>query len=73
MVIDTYCIVSCIISGCIFLELGVTYKKLIQFLECSWNHEYFGLLQSTLQEIQSIHDSMTIPKIEFIAYIYILL
>ena len=39
-----------------------------------------GLLQSkgfgftlTLQEIQSIHDSMNIPKIEFIAYIYILL
>ena len=25
----------------------------------------------TLQETQSIHDSMNIPKIEFIAYIYI--
>ena len=27
----------------------------------------------TLQETQSIHDSMNIPKIEFIAYINILL
>ena len=27
----------------------------------------------TLQETQSIHDSMNIPKIEFIIYIYILL
>ena len=26
-----------------------------------------------LQETQSFHDSMNIPKIEFIAYIYILL
>ena len=25
----------------------------------------------TLQEIRSIHDSMNIPKIDFIAYIYI--
>ena len=37
-----------------------------------------GLLQSkwstlTLQETRSIHDSMNIPKVEFIAYIYILL
>ena len=40
-----------------------------------------GLLQSdaqkeftlTLQKIRSIPDSMNIPKIEFIAYIYILL
>ena len=31
-----------------------------------------GLLQ-TLQETPSIHDCMNIPKIEFIAYIYILL
>ena len=35
-----------------------------------------GLLQSkctlTLQETWSIHDSMNLPKIEFIAYIYIL-
>ena len=40
-----------------------------------------GLLQSklspkgftlTLQETQSIHDSMNIPKIKFIAFIYIL-
>ena len=32
-----------------------------------------GLLQSklTLQETRSIHDSMKIPKIDFIAYIYI--
>ena len=27
----------------------------------------------TFQETQSIHDSMNLPKIEFIAYIYILL
>ena len=27
----------------------------------------------TLQETRSIHDSMNFPKIEFIAYIYILL
>ena len=34
-----------------------------------------GLLQITLtlQETRSIHDSMNIPKIELIAYIYILL
>ena len=33
-----------------------------------------GLLQSlTLQETRSIHDSNNLPKIEFIAYIYILL
>ena len=37
-----------------------------------------GLLQSLgftlpLQETRSIHDSMNIPKIELIAYIYILL
>ena len=36
-----------------------------------------GLFQSkftlTLQETWSIHDSMNFPKIEFIAYIYILL
>ena len=34
-----------------------------------------GLLQSflqTLQKTRCIHDSMNIPKIEFIAYIYIL-
>ena len=42
----------------------------------------FGLLQSkwslkgfmlTLQETRSIHDSTNLPKIECIAYIYILL
>ena len=27
----------------------------------------------TLQETRSIHDSMNLPKIEFIAYIYVLL
>ena len=27
----------------------------------------------TLQETRSIHDSMNFPKVEFIAYIYILL
>ena len=57
------------------------FKKLIQFLEWLWNHEYFGLhllckrqilrASLTLQETRSIHDSMNIPKIEFIAYIYI--
>ena len=31
-----------------------------------------GFLQSTLQETRSTHDSMNIPKNEFIAYIYIL-
>ena len=31
-----------------------------------------GLLQ-TLQKTQSIHDSMNIPKIEFIAYISFLI
>ena len=54
-------------------------KKCIQFLECSWNREYFRSLAKlmcearraslTLHETQSIHDSM---KIEFINYIYIL-
>ena len=46
-------------------------KKGIWFLECSWNHEYFGSLAKlmwiwaslTLQETRSIHDSMNIPKI----------
>ena len=47
------------------------FKKLIQFLECSWNHEYFRSLAK--KETQSIHDSINIPKIEFITYIYILL
>ena len=46
------------------------------------NHEYFGSLAKevkpfgfmlTLQETWSIHDSMNRSKIEFIAYIYILL
>ena len=34
-----------------------------------------GILQSklTLQQTRSIHDSINIPKVEFIAYIYILL
>ena len=32
------------------------------------------LLQSkTLQETRSIHDTMNLPKVEFIVYIYILL
>ena len=31
-----------------------------------------GLLQVSLQETRSIHDSMNRPTIEFIAYIYIL-
>ena len=41
------------------------YKQWIQLLICSWNHEY----SLTLQETRSIHDSMNIPKIEFISYI----
>ena len=32
-----------------------------------------SLAKLTLQETRSIHDSMNIQKIEFIAYIYILL
>ena len=35
-------------------------KKCIRFLEVSWKHEYLGS--------RSIHDSMNLPKIEFIAY-----
>ena len=55
----------------------IIFKKWIQILECSWNHEYFGSsaptgFTLTLQETRSIHDSMSIPKIEFITYIYIL-
>ena len=34
-----------------------------------WSPKGFTL---TLQETQSIHDSMNLPKNEFIAYIYIL-
>ena len=32
-----------------------------------------SILPLTLQEIRSIHDSINLPKVEFIAYIYILL
>ena len=39
-------------------------------LQSKWSTKGFTL---TLQETQSIHDSMNRPKIEFIAYIYILL
>ena len=39
-------------------------------LQSKWSPKGFTL---TLQETWSIHDSMNIPKIEFIAYIYILL
>ena len=35
-----------------------------------WSPKGFML---TLQETQSIHDSMNLPNFEFIAYIYILL
>ena len=35
-------------------------------LRSKWNRKGFTL---TLQKTQSIHDSMNIPKIEFIAYI----
>ena len=40
------------------------------FLQSKWNPLGFTLI---LQETQSIHDSMNLPKIEFIGYIYILL
>ena len=39
-------------------------------LQTKWSRKGFTL---TLQETRSIHGSMNIPKIEFIAYIYILL
>ena len=38
-------------------------------LQSRWSPKGFTL---TLQETRSIHDSMNLPKIEFIAYIYIL-
>ena len=38
-------------------------------LQSKWNPKGFTL---TLQDTQSIHDSMNLPKNEFIAYIYIL-
>ena len=38
-------------------------------LQSKWRPNGFTL---TLQETRSINDSMNIPKIEFIAYIYIL-
>ena len=38
-------------------------------LQSKWSPKGFTL---TLQESRSIHDSMNIPKFEFIAYIYIL-
>ena len=37
-----------------------------------WTFQKLGFML-TLQETLSIHDSMNIPKIELIAYIYILL
>ena len=57
------------------------FKKFI-FLNVHGIMNTSGLLQSKrrskgftliLQETRSIHDSMNIPKLEFIAYIYILL
>ena len=38
-------------------------------LQSKWSPKGFML---TLQSTRNIHDSMNIPKIEFIAYIYIL-
>ena len=61
---------------------GLFIKKWIRFLEGSWNHEYIRSLAKkvkpkglhiTFAKDPSIHDSMNLPKIEFIAYIYILL
>ena len=40
------------------------------FLQSKWSPKGFSL---TSQETRSIHDSMNIPKIEFITYIDILL
>ena len=50
-------------------------KYILFFLNLHGIMNTSGLLQSelTLQETRSIHDSMNRPKIEFIAYIYILL
>ena len=53
------------------------FKKLIIFWNVHGIMNSSGLLQSKgftliLQDTRSIHDSMNIPKIEFIAYIYIL-
>ena len=39
-------------------------------LQSKWSLKGFTL---TLQETRSIHDSMNLPKIEFITYIYFLL
>ena len=39
-------------------------------LQSKWSSKDFAL---TLQETWSIHDSMNRPKVELIAYIYILL
>ena len=41
-------------------------------VSCKVREAPFSGFTLTLQETQSIHDSMNIPKIEFIAYIYIL-
>ena len=40
-----------------------------------FNWKVHGIMNTSglLQETRSIHDSMNLPKIEFIAYIYILL
>ena len=58
------------------LIIKCKYMQYIQFLECPWNHEYFGSLAKltwrdslTLQETRCNHDSMNIPKIEFISWI----
>ena len=39
-------------------------------LQSKWSPKGFTL---SLQETWSIHDSINLPKIEFVAYIYILL
>ena len=59
-------------SYCMFLEKSEKLRNEFDF----WN--VYGTLSCscsgftlTLQETRSIHDSMNIPKIEFIAYIYI--
>ena len=63
------------------LYISETFKKWIHFLKVHGIMNTPGLVQSkwgpkgfmlTLQENRSIHDSMNLPKIEFITYIYIL-
>ena len=53
-----------------FYEMFMESWILWGFLQSKWRPKDFML---TLQETRKIHDSLNIPKNEFIAYIYILL